>query len=158
MRTLSVLILAAAAFMPASAFAQSVPSGAEIEAMAPALDRATGALLDVDVGGIIDAADPYARRPGYGRRGRTVGALARRDDPDFDARLRASIYGGTARAARMMDAFAAAMPALRHSLDEARAAIGAAVDDYHRGLPPGSVDDDWDRDLDDEREGDREPY
>lgn len=154
----SLLILAAAAFAPAPALAQNVPSGAEIEAMAPALDRATGALLDVDVGGIIDSADPYARRPGYGRPGRTVGAMARRRDPAFDARLRASIYGGTARAARMMDAFAAAMPALRHSLDEARAAIGTAVDDYHRGLPPGSVDDGWDRDLDDEPEGERDPY
>lgn len=104
--------------------------------MAPALDRVTGALLDVDVGGIIDAADPYARRPGYGRPGRTVGALARRRDPYFDARLRASIYGGTAQAARMMDAFAAAMPALRHSLDQARAALGTAIDDYHRAAPP----------------------
>jgi hypothetical protein len=93
---LSVLVLAAAAFTPAPALAQHVPSGREIEEMAPALDRMTGALLDVDVGGIIDAADPYARRPGYGRSGRTLGALARRRDPYFDARLRASIYGGTA--------------------------------------------------------------
>lgn len=158
MPRLSILILAAAAFLPAPAFAQSVPSGAEIEAMAPALDRVTGALLDVDVGGIIDAADPYARRPGYGRPGRTVGAMARRRDPHFDARLRASIYGGTARAGRMMDAFAAAMPALRRSLDEARAAIGSAIDDYHRGLPPPAVDDGWDRDIDDEPKGERDPY
>jgi hypothetical protein len=138
---LPILVAAAAAFLPAPALAQSVPSGAEIEAMAPALDRVTGALLDVDVGGIIDAADPYARRPGYGRPGRTVGAMARRRDPDFDRRLRASIYGGTAQAARMMDAFAAAMPALRHSLDQARAAIGTAIDDYHRGAPPRRDDD-----------------
>ncbi len=153
-----VLILAAAAFAPAPAIAQHVPSGAEIEAMAPALDRVTGALLDVDVGGFIDAADPYARRRGYGRPGRTVGAMARRRDPYFDARLRASIYGGTAQAARMMDAFAAAMPALRHSLDEARAAIGTAIDGYHRGLPPAPVDDGWDRDLDNEPDVEREPY
>ncbi|MGQ0661630.1 hypothetical protein [Sphingosinicella sp.] len=158
MPRLSILVLAAAAFLPAPAFAQSVPSGAEIEAMAPALDRVTGALLDVDVGGIIDAADPYARRPGYGRPGRTVGAMARRRDPYFDAHLRASIYGGTARAGRMMDAFAAAMPALRRSLDEARAAIGTAIDDYHRGLPPPAVDDGWDRDIDDEPRDERDPY
>lgn len=144
MRKFPVLIIAAAAFAPTTAFAQSVPSGAEIEAMAPALDRVTGALLDVDVGGIIDAADPYARRPGYGRPGRTVGAMARRRDPYFDARLRASIYGGTAQAARMMDAFAAAMPALRQSLDQARAAIGIAIDDYHRAAPPRGYRDDAD--------------
>ena len=141
MPRLSILILAAAAFVPVPAFAQSVPSGAEIEAMARALDRVTGALLDIDVGGVVDAADPYARRPGYGRPGRTVGAMARRRDPHFDARLRASIYGGTAQAARMMDAFATAMPALRRSLDEARAAIAGAVDDYHRGLPPRRYED-----------------
>lgn len=158
MPRLSVMIAVAAFFAPVPALAQHVPSGAEIEAMAPALDRVTGALLDVDVGGIMDAADPYARRPGYGRPGRTVGTMARRRDPYFDARLRASIYGGTARAARMMDAFAAAMPALRQSLDQARAAIGTAIDDYHRGLPPPAVDDGWDRDLDDEPEGEHDPY
>lgn len=136
MRKLPVLIAAAAAFLPAPALAQRVPSGAEIEAMAPALDRMTGALLEIDVGGIVDAADPYSRRRGYGQPGRTLGAMARRRDPHFDARLRASIYGGAAQAGRMMDAFAAAMPALRRSLDEARTAIGAAIDDYHRGAPP----------------------
>lgn len=158
MPRLPILIAAAAIVLPAPAFAQRVPSGAEIEAMAPAIDRLTGALLDVDVGGFIDAADPYARRPGYGRPGRTVGAMARRRDPAFDARLRASIYGGSAQAARMMDAFAAAMPALRQSLDQARVAIGTAMEDYRRGAPPGAVDDDWDRELDEEPEGEREPY
>lgn len=158
MPRLPFLILAAAVFLPAPALAQRVPSGAEIEAMAPALDRVTGALLDVDVGGFVDAVDPYARRPGYGRPGRTVGAMARHRDPYFDARLRASIYGGTARAARMMDAFAAAMPALRQSLDQARAGIAAALDDYHRGAPQGAVDDGWDRDTDDEPDGEGYPY
>lgn len=141
MPRLPIIIVAAAAFLPAPAFAQHVPSGTEIEAMAPAIDRITGALLDVDVGGIVDAADPYARRPGYGRPGRTIGRMARRHDPYFDARLRASIYGGAAQAGRMMDAFASAMPALRRSLDEARAAIGAAVDDYHRGAPARRYED-----------------
>ncbi|MGE0178577.1 MAG: hypothetical protein AB7O91_01990 [Sphingomonas sp.] len=136
MPRLSILIAATFAFLPTTVLAQRVPSGAEIEAMAPAIDRMTGALLDVEVGGIVDAADPYARRPDYGRPGRTLGALARRDDPYFDARLRASIYGGSAQAGRMMDALAAAMPAVRRSLDEARAAIGVAIDDYHRGAPP----------------------
>ena len=158
MPRLPILIAAAAAFLPAPALAQQMPSGAEIEAMAPAIDRMTGALLDIDVGGFIDAADPYARRPGYGRPGRTVGAMARRRDPHFDARLRGSIYGGTAQAGRMMDAFAAAMPALRQSLDQARVGIAAAIDDYHRGVPPGAVDDGWERDGDDEPQDEREPY
>lgn len=154
----SIILAAAAAFLSSPALAQAVPSGAEIEAMAPALDRVAGALLDVDVGGFIDAADPYVRRPGYGRPGRTVGAMARRRDPYFDTRLRASIYGGAAQAGRMMDAFASAMPALRRSVDEARTGIAAAIDDYHRRVPPGDVDDGWDRELDDESQDDRGPY
>jgi hypothetical protein len=130
-------LILAAVFIAAPAAAQPVPSGEEIEDMAPALDRMTGALLDIDVGAIIDAADPYARRRGYGRPGRPIGAIARARDPEFDARWRGAIYGGTAQAARMVDAFAAAMPALRQSLDQARAAIEGAVEDYHRQAPRG---------------------
>ena len=45
--------------------------------MAPTLDRMMGVLLNVDVGPLIDAADPYRRRPGYGRPGRTIGVTRR---------------------------------------------------------------------------------
>ena len=92
--------------------------------MAPALDRLLGALLTVDVGPIIDAADPYRRRPDYGRPGRTLGALGSRDDPYFEDRLRSSIYGTTADIGRMMGAFAAAAPALARSLREIAARDG----------------------------------
>ena len=114
---------------------RALPSGAEVEAMAPALDRMTGALLDVEVGPLLDAVDPYARRPGYGRPGRTLGRLAGRDDPWFEQRLRGSIYGTTAEIGRMMDAFAAAAPALERSLLELEAGIRAAADDYRRRRP-----------------------
>jgi len=45
-----------------------------------------------------------------------------------------------------VDAFAAAMPALRRSLDEARAAIHGAVEDYDRAAPR---DRDYDEDYPD---------
>lgn len=111
---------------------QAMPEPGQVEAMAPALDRLLGALLTVDVGPIIDAADPYRRRPDYGRPGRTLGALGGRDDPYFEDRLRSSIYDATEKTGRMMGAFAAAAPALARSLREMENALGAAIDDYHR--------------------------
>lgn len=105
--------------------AAEIPSGEEIEAMAPGIDRMTGALLDVDVGPVLEAADPYRRRHWRGRR--TLGDLAGRDDPYFEARLRDSIYGTTAGMAAMMDAFAAATPAVSRSLREAERAIDRAI-------------------------------
>jgi len=102
-------------------FEDALPAGEEIEAMAPMLDRMTGALLDVDVGPVIDAANPYRRQSWRGRR--TLGDLAGRDDPYFDLRLRESIYGTTAGMARMMDALAAAAPAMRRSLREMERAV-----------------------------------
>ena len=116
--------------------ARAIPDAAQVEAMAPALDRILGAMLTVDVGPIIDAADPYRRRPDYGRPGRTLGALGSRDDPYFEDRLRSSIYDATDKTGRMMGAFAAAAPALARSLREMENALGAAIEDYHRGADP----------------------
>ncbi len=110
--------------------ARSIPPAAEVEAMAPVIDGMTGAMLDLDVGPIIDAADPY-RRYSY-RRGRTLRDIARRDDPYFDRRLRASIYGATADMARMMDAIAVAAPAMRRSLAQMEAGMARAL----RAPPP----------------------
>jgi hypothetical protein len=142
----AALLAGPAAAQPRAAdLSRALPSAAEIEAMAPALDRMTGALLDVEVGPLLDAADRYARRPGYGRSGRTLGRLAERDDPYFEQRLRDSIYGTTAEIGRMMDAFAVAAPALERSLIELEAGIRAATDDYRRRrpLPPVEWDDDY---------------
>ena len=141
-----LLIVAAATAIAAPALAQgqrpvdpieeeivrAIPDPAQVEAMAPALDRMLGALLAIDIGPIIDAADPDRRREDYGRRGRTLGALGSRDDPYFEDRLRSSIYEVTADTGRMMGAFATAAPALARSLREMQNALGAAIDDYHR--------------------------
>ena len=117
---------------PRDPLVAAIPSAGEIEAMAPALDRSLAALLNVDVGPLLDAADPYRRRPGYGRPGRTLGELGRRDDPYFEQRLRSSLYGATGDMARMMEAFAVAAPSLRRSLSELERGMEAAIDDYHR--------------------------
>ncbi len=146
---------------------------------APAIDRTTRALLDLDIGPILDAADPS--RP---HSHRTVRDMAARDDPDFERHLRASIYGNAARVQRMTAAAAAAEPALRQALAQFQASIAAAIDagsPYARPPqgyapppepapgewgavpmdaprpPPGEVDDDWDRDLDEDPPA-PEPY
>ncbi|HST35589.1 MAG TPA: hypothetical protein VLK25_03040 [Allosphingosinicella sp.] len=143
MRKLLIAVAAGAVFAANPALAQddpifddepyaevedALPPGEEIEEMAPAIDGAAGALLDVDVGPVLDAADPYRRHHWRGRR--TLGDLARRDDPYFDARLRDSIYGTTAELGRMMDAIAAATPAMRRSFYEMERAIDRAAQDY----------------------------
>jgi len=145
-----LIATAVSALFAAPAAAQhrsSIPPGAEVEAMAPAIDRAADAMLDLDVGPIIDAADPY--RPPYARRHRTLRQIGRRDDPYFEQRLRGTIYGTTAAMARMMDAIAAAEPAMRRSFLEMQRGVADAVRAAPPpGPPPGDVDDDWDRDLD----------
>jgi hypothetical protein len=132
-----LIALAAAAAVSAPAAAQDdpaspLPSARDIEAMAPVMDRMAGALMQLDVGPLMDAADPYGRHPGYGRSGRTLGALGRHNDPWFDQRVRGAIYGGTAQAGAMMSAFSAMLPALQRSLAEVQRGIGDAVDEYHR--------------------------
>ena len=141
-----LLITAAAAALAAPAFAQepvprdpledeivrAIPDPGEVEAMAPALDRSMDALMNLDVGPIIDAADPYRRGPGYGAPGRTLRELGRRSDPHFEQRMRSTIYGSTADMSRMMGAFAAAAPALARSFRELERALGTAIESYDR--------------------------
>jgi len=137
------------------AAAQSnLPRGGEVEAMAPAFDRATDAFLDIDVGPFIDALDPYRRdrRP----RHRTLRDMAREDDPYFEQRLRGRIYGTTAGLARAVDAFAAAEPRLRRSFRQMERDVDDALAGIRDPLPPGQVDDDWDPDFDEDPED--EPY
>ena len=68
----------------------------------------------------------------------TLRELGRRDDPGFDRKLRASLYRGSARAAATLDAMATAEPSIRRSLREMEAAIGAAMVEARRPLPPGA--------------------
>jgi hypothetical protein len=146
-----MLLAAGAALLagPASAQSRHAAEAAEaIDQTAPAIDRTTQALLNLDIGPILDAADPT--RPHHHR---TVRDMARRDDPDFDRHLRASIYGNAARMRQMTAALAAAEPALRQTLMQLQATIGAAIEGPAMEappLPPGDVDDDWDRDQDDD--------
>ncbi len=145
MRKAMILIGAVALAAPASAqapafhdpldrsIAHGIPKADEVEAIAPALDQMLGALLQIDVGPFIDAADPYRRRVDHGVSGRTLGELAHRDDPYFEDRTRESIYGVTRQMGRMMESIAVAAPAMRRSIREFERGIEVAVEDFERG-------------------------
>ncbi|MGZ8997403.1 MAG: hypothetical protein ACXW2T_00965 [Allosphingosinicella sp.] len=115
--------------------AEAIPAAEEVEALAPVMDVMVGALMNVEVGPLLDAADPYHRRDDHGLPGRTLGDLASRDDPQFEARMRSSIYGVTSDMGRMMEAVAVAAPAMRRSLREFERGIEGALEDYERSRP-----------------------
>ncbi|MBV9882373.1 MAG: hypothetical protein JO276_05135 [Sphingomonadaceae bacterium] len=134
----------AAAFFVTPALAQPpapqpARPGELVEEYAPAIDRAADAMMNLDVGPIVDAVDPYGRH-----HHRTLRDMARRNDPDFERRMHATIYGTAATMGRAADAFAAAEPALRRAfrqfeqdMAEAIAAPGAPPPPRGRyGAPP----------------------
>lgn len=109
-------------------------AGEAVRQAAPMVDRSADSALELDIGPLLDALHPY------GPRGRhmTLRELARRDDPDFEAKLHRSIYRGSARAAATLDAMATAAPSIRRSLRDMEAAIAGAVVEARRPLPPGA--------------------
>ena len=116
---------------------QSLPSPAELQGMAAALDQMMGALLTLDIGPVIDAADPMRRNPEYGRPGRTLRELGRRDDPYFEQRMRAGVHGSTAAVGQMIGAFATIAPVLQRSLEDLSRSMEGAMRNVPRGPGPG---------------------
>src|SRR4051812_37521733 len=103
-----ILIGLTATFFIAAPVAAQPPRPSEmIQDYAPAIDRTADALLNLDLGPLLDAADPYRAH-----HRRTLRDMARRDDPYFDRRMHATIYGTASAMGRAADAFAAAEPAM----------------------------------------------
>jgi hypothetical protein len=111
------------------AIVAAIPPAEQVDEIAFAMDRVLGAVLDVDVGPIVDAVDPYRRHRGYHRGERTVRDMAGRDDPYFEDRLRHSLYGVTANMAGMMEALAVVAPVMRRSLADLERNVGEAMRD-----------------------------
>jgi hypothetical protein len=110
---------------------RAVPPAEEVEEIGATIDRVAGAVLDVPIGPLvdaIDAADPEARYR-RGPRERTLGDMARRDDPYFDDRLHDSIYAVTADMGATMERIAIAAPAMRRALGEMERSIDRAMRD-----------------------------
>jgi len=98
----------------------------QMQAMAGAIDRLLGAVMDLPIGGIAAAVDPH-NRGGY-HPGATVRDMATRDDPHAEARMRAGIHGATRGIGAMSQALTRVMPVLERSLAEVGREIEAAID------------------------------
>ena len=146
------LILAASIFAcaaPASAqpypdprdeeIVHALPDPREIEAVGDTVGRVADAIMDVPVGPIADAVDPYRR----GRhRDETLGDIAHRDDPYARERMRDQIGAATVGIGAILSELAVVTPVLRRSLEDATRRMEDAMDgrgrnhdrDYRRDL------------------------
>jgi hypothetical protein len=159
LRKLIIAITALAAAAPAFAQPQydprdddivrRLPPPQEVERIGRSLGDATDALLDVDVGPIADALDPYHRRYRHGRR-ETLGDLAGRRDPYARERMRAEIGAVTIGLGAAVEQMAVMTPVLRRSLEDSILRMEAAI-------ARGRYDRPYDRDYDRRYEGRYDP-
>lgn len=135
----ALLIAAAMLTVPAAAQAQpyydapiadSLPPPEVVDRGAAALGRAVDGLMQVDVGPVVDAIDPYRYRSG---RRETLGELARRDDPYFDERVHSSIGALADGMIMLRSRMHRLEPALRRSLDDIARSVEDATRDLHDG-------------------------
>ena len=144
MRKLIIAMTALAAAAPAFAQPQydprdddivrRLPPPHEVERIGDSLGAATEALMDVDVGPIADALDPYHRRYRYGHR-ETLGDLAGRRDPYARERMRAEIGAVTVGLGAAVEQVAVMTPILRRSLEESMRRMEDAIA-RGRAAPP----------------------
>ena len=136
MRKLIIAVTALAAAGPLAAqpypdprddeIVRRLPPPQEVERIGDAIGQTTDALMDIDVGPLADAVDPYHRRYRHGRR-ETLGDLASRRDPYARERMRAEIGAVTVGLGAAMEQIAIMTPALRRSLEEATRRMEDAI-------------------------------
>jgi hypothetical protein len=103
-----------------------LPPPHEVERIGDSLGRATEALMDVDIGPVVDALDPYHRR--YRRGPETIGDLAGgRRDPYARERIRGEIGAVSAGLGAAVQQMAVMTPILRRSLEDATRRMEEAV-------------------------------
>ena len=128
---------------------RALPQGRDLEEVGETVGRVAEAIMDVPVGPIADAVDPYRR----GRhRDETLGDIAHRDDPYARERMRDQIGAATVGLGAIMSEIAVVTPVLRRSLEDAARRMEDAMQG-HRGR-------DYDRDYghEDRRERERDDY
>jgi len=136
LRKLIIAMTALAAAAPAFAQPQydprdedivrRLPPPQEVERIGDSLGAAAEAMMDVDVGPIADALDPYHRRYRHGRR-ETLGDLAGRRDPYARERIRAEIGAVTIGLGAAVEQMAVMTPILRRSLEDSILRMEAAI-------------------------------
>jgi hypothetical protein len=128
------------------AIVRALPHPGQIEDVADTVGRVADAIMDVPVGPIADAVDPYRR----GRhRDETLGDIANRDDPYARERIRDGIGAATVGASAIMGELAILTPVLRRSLEDAT----RRMEDAMRGR-----DGDRRYERGDERDRERDDY
>jgi hypothetical protein len=111
---------------------RAVPPTEQIEATADVVHRVVGAVMDMPIGPLIDAidaADPKGR--GYRRlpRERTVGEMASRDDPSFEARLHDTIDAAAVSADVLAAEVEIVAPEMRRAVERIERDVDRAVED-----------------------------
>ena len=104
---------------------RALPQPGEVEDLGDTVGRVADAIMDVPVGPIADAVDPYRR--GH-HRDDTLGDIARRDDPYARERMRDEIGAATAGLSAALEQIAIVTPALRRSLEDATRRMEDAMD------------------------------
>ncbi|HEY7808906.1 MAG TPA: hypothetical protein VIA98_00835 [Allosphingosinicella sp.] len=96
---------------------RDLPRPGEIEEVGDRVGRVADAILDVPIGPVVDAVDPYRR--GRHHRDETLGDIARHDDPYARERMRDQIGAATVGLGAIMQELAVMTPVLRRSLEDA---------------------------------------
>ena len=129
---------------------RALPHPGEVEELGDTVGRVADAIMDVRVGPIADAVDPYRR----GRhRDDTLGDIAHRDDPYARERMRDQIGAATVGLSAALEQLAVVTPVLRRSLEDATRRMEDAIDRGGRGR-----DRDYDRAYDRDHGYDRDDY
>jgi hypothetical protein len=123
---------------------RSLPHPGEVEDMADATGRAAEAILDVPIGGVVRAIDPYRR----GHRDDTVEDVIGRDDPYLRDRIRNSTADAAAGMGVMIDQVAIMAPELRRALAGLEHSLERSVRDARERRRGPDYDRDDDRDYD----------
>jgi len=109
------------------ALQRRIPSGYEIDRLGEMLARVTDAMMDVDIGPVADAVDPYRHGRRYGRE--TLGDLASRRDPYARERMQDEIRATTAGLGAAAEQAAIAAPEIRRSIEDSARRIDRAMRD-----------------------------
>jgi hypothetical protein len=107
---------------------RGLPSAYEIDRLGAVLARVTDALMDVDIGPVADAVDPY-RRYDHRRHSETLGDLASRDDPYLRERVRDDIRRSAAGLGAATEQVAIVAPAIRRSIEDSARRVDEAIRD-----------------------------
>jgi hypothetical protein len=121
---------------------RELPHPGEIEAVGETVGDVTDAIMDVDVGPVVDAIDRGRGYPPRRYRDRTLGDIASRDDPYVRERVRDQIDAATIGVGVAAREMAVLTPILRQSLETAIRRMEDAMDARRYGRR----DRDYDRD------------